>query len=208
MFFAVQMRQLSCLWSSWHRSLGNKRCLPLSRCWREQCSAKTLHLSQNVLTLHSLMAVLNDFAFNGGIVPTQSGTGRPRILCGHVSPNEIFNHYSDSGRTDNLKKKKIPAEWKGWLQHLCAAVLMLDIEEDVKGSVFLRVWEQLLVVVVVHQSQDQRCGLLAETQGHCWCDSVFCLSVCPASAGGGRHLPVTGAAHAKDLSGGQRDSSV
>lgn len=106
MFFAVQMRQLSCLWSSWHRSLGNKRCLPLSRCWREQCSAKTLHLSQNILTLHSLMAVLNDFVFNGGIVPTQSGTGRPRILCGHVSPNEIFNHYSDSGRTDNLKKKK------------------------------------------------------------------------------------------------------
>lgn len=88
-------------------------------------------------------------------------------------------------------------------------MLTLDIEKDVKGFFFfffLQVGEQLLVVVVVHQSQDQRRGLLAETQGHCWCDSVFCLSVCPPSAG--RHLPVTGAAPAKDLSGGQRDSSV
>lgn len=118
-------------------SIAGKRCLPLSRCWREQRSAKTLHLSQNVLTLRSLMALLNDFAFNGRIVPTHSGTGRPRILCGRVWPNEIFNHYGDSGRTDNLKKKKkIPAEWKGWLQHLCAAVLTLDIEEDVKGFFF------------------------------------------------------------------------
>lgn len=129
MFFAVQMRQLSWLWSSWHRSLGNKRCLPLSRCWREQCSAKTLHLSQNVLTLHSLMAVLNDFAFNGGIVPTQSGTGRPRILCGHVSPNEIFNHYSDSGRTDNLKKKKNPC----WMKGLTAASVCCSANVGYRG---------------------------------------------------------------------------
>lgn len=36
-------------------------------------------------------------------------------------------------------------------------------------------------VVVVHQRQDQKCGLLAETQGHCWCDLVFCLSLCVAN---------------------------
>lgn len=34
------------------------------------------------------------------------------------------------------KKNKIPVEWKAWLQHLCVAVLTLDIEEDVKGSFF------------------------------------------------------------------------
>lgn len=83
------------------------------------------------------MAVLNDFAFNGGTVPTHSGTGRPRILGGCVSPNEIFNHYGDSGRTDNLKKKKTLPNEKGLLLHLCAAVLTLDIEEAVKGSFFL-----------------------------------------------------------------------
>lgn len=48
----------------------------------------------------------NDFAFNGGTVPIHSGTGRPRILCGLVSSNEIFNHYGDSGRTDNVSKEK------------------------------------------------------------------------------------------------------
>lgn len=108
------------------------------------------------------------------------------------------------------KKKKNPC----WMKGLTAASVCCSANVGYRGRCerlfffFLQFGEQLLVVVVVHQSQDQRCGLLAETQGHCWCDSVFCLSVCPASAGGGRHLPVTGAAHAKDLSGGQRDSSV
>lgn len=188
--------------------LGNKRCLPLSRCWREPCSAKAFHLSQNVLTLRSLMAVLNDFAFNGGVVPTHSGTGRPRILCGCVSPNEIFNHCGNSGRTDNLEKKQNPCRMKG----LTAASVCCSANVGYKGRCeslvfFLQVGE-LLLVVVVHQSQDQRCGLLAEIQGHCCRDSVFCPSVCPTSACRGRHLPATGAAHAKDLSGGQRDNSV
>lgn len=48
------------------------------------------------------MAVLNDFALNGGIVPSHSRTGRPRTLCGRISSNEQFNHYINSSRTDNL----------------------------------------------------------------------------------------------------------
>lgn len=52
------------------------------------------------------MAVLNDFALNGGIVPSHSRTGRPRTLCGCIPPNEQFNHYINSSRTDNLKKKE------------------------------------------------------------------------------------------------------
>lgn len=95
-----------CLWENWHPSPGDKCCLPLSSCWREQCIAKTLRLSQNVSALSSLMAVLNDFALNGGIVPSHSRTGRPRTLCGRISSNEQFNHYINSSRTDNLKKKK------------------------------------------------------------------------------------------------------
>lgn len=177
------MRELSCLELSWHPSLRNNVDCYYPDAKENNAVPKSLHLSQNVLALHSLMDVPNDFAFNGGTVPMHSGTGRPRILCGRISSNEIFNHYGDSGRTDSLskRKKKKPSQWKGRLLHLCAAVLTLEMLEDVKGSFLVaQEGEQLLLLRIKGKIKSVDCW---QTQGHCWCDSVFCLNVCAANTG-------------------------
>lgn len=74
------------------------------------------------------------------------------------------------------KKKKKPC----WMKGLTTAYVCCSANIGYVG----RCERQFLIfasrgaVVVVHQRQDQKCGLLAETQGRCWCDWVFCLSLC------------------------------
>lgn len=124
------------------------------------------------------MAVLNDFALNGGIVPSHSRTGRPRTLCGGISSNEQFNHYIHSSRTDNLKKNKKNAFW---MKGFTTISLCCRANTGHRGR-----WKSKAAFFTFSvgsscfsKTEDQKCALLAETQGHCWCPWWLAAYVAP-----------------------------